>query len=144
VKYNANVLAAVALLLGLAQSGFAGSPVAQRNELQVSPQMQQPEPLPETKPDPAPVREPSREQSPVQQAGPQANADDRRDSEMQSIVGTILKQDGKYVLKAWDKRTYHLDDQDKVKKYEGELVKIIGRLESGTNTIYVYSVQLKS
>lgn len=63
---------------------------------------------------------------------------------MQTVIGTIVKEHGKYVLKAWDKKTYQIDDQDRAKKYEGELVKIVGRLELSTNTIRIQSIELKS
>ena len=148
MKGKASILATLTFGLVLAQPGFAESQRIQPNsddpQLTAWLRLQQPEPLPETRPDPVPVPDQPPEQWPDQQPGRRTSADDQQESPMQTVIGTIVKEHGKYVLKAWDKKTYQIDDQDRAKKYEGELVKIVGRLELSTNTIRIQSIELKS
>ena len=145
---KASILAILMFLLQLAAPGVvhgqAIQPSPDVRHLDMWSQLQKPEPLPEARPETAPVSGTPREQQPDQQPGQQVNADDQRESSIQSITGTIVRDHDKYVLKAWDKKIYQVDDQDKAKKYEGKLVKIVGSVELSTNTIHIQSIELKS
>ena len=150
MKRRASILATIPfLMVGLPQPGLAQDQGA-RAKADLAPLaarlQQQTEPLPQTRPDPVPVPEQLGEQRPDQQSGQLVNADDPQESSMLFLTGTITKEHGKYVLKAWDKKTYQIDDQDqnKAKKFEGELVKILGSLEPRTNSIRIQRIELKS
>jgi hypothetical protein len=93
-----------------------------------------PLPQPETKPAPAPDQEPG--QSPDSQTQPQASK--------QSISGIIVRQGEKYVLKAGDNTTYQLDDQEKARRYQDKQVTVVGRLDAGSSTFHVESIELAS
>jgi hypothetical protein len=93
-----------------------------------------PLPQPETKPAPPPDQEPG--QSPDSQAQPQASK--------QSISGIIVRQGEKYVLKAGDNTTYQLDDQEKASRYQNKQVTVVGRLDAGSSTFHVESIELAS
>jgi hypothetical protein len=149
MKHRASILATILfLVVGLPRPGLAQDQGA-RAKADLAPLaaclQQQTESLPQTRPDSVPVPEQPRKQFP-DQSGQPVNEDDPQESSMLSITGTIMKEHGKYVLKAWDKRTYQIDDQDqnKAKKYEGELVKIVGSLEPRTNSIRIQRIELKS
>jgi len=91
--------------------------------------LQEPVPLPnpEAKPDQQP------EQSQTQ---PQ--------SAMQKITGIIVRVGEKFVLKAGGTTTYHLDDQERAKRYQDQQVTVVGTLDAASNTIHVESIQLPS
>lgn len=57
--------------------------------------------------------------------------------------GTIVRQDGAFVLKSGD-LVYRLDDQEQAKTYEGQKVKIDGTLDKQSNTIKMQSVGTQS
>lgn len=141
---KASILATVAFLLMVAQAGFAQNAGTQPNsdftQLIAWSQMQNPKPLPEPRPDPAPSPAAPQEQQPEQKSGQPASAAQQQ-SPMQTLTGTVAKQDGKYVLKASDKKTYQIDDQEKAKQFEGKLVKIVGSLDMNTSTIHIESIE---
>ena len=58
-----------------------------------------------------------------------------------SVTGTILKVDGKFVLRTAAGAHYRLDDQKKAMPFEGKRVRVFGTLDSTTNLIYVSSIQ---
>ncbi len=62
----------------------------------------------------------------------------------QVYTGQIVKaKNGQYALLV-DKQSgtgFYLDDQDKAKQFEGQIVKVIGTLDSGSNTIHVSDIQ---
>jgi len=55
----------------------------------------------------------------------------------QTFAGTIMKQGDKYVLKDDSGKTYDIDHQDEVKKFEGKRVRVQGTLDPATNKITV-------
>ena len=57
--------------------------------------------------------------------------------------GTIVSQDGAFVLRAGD-LVYRLDDQQQAKTYEGQKVKIGGTLDKQSNTIRMQSIGTQS
>ena len=141
---KARILATGAFLLVLAQAGFALNVGTQPNydltQLIAWSQMQNPKPLPEPRPDPSPTPGTPQEQPQDQKSGQPANAQ-QQSPMMQTLTGTIAKEDGKYVLKASDKKTYQIDDQEKAKQFEGKQVKIVGSLDMSTSTIHLQSIE---
>ena len=69
-----------------------------------------------------------------------AQDDEEEEVEEQIFRGTISKADGRFVLVGEDSVTYHLDDQDKAKPFEGKKVNVTGKLDKDTNTIHVSDI----
>jgi len=59
------------------------------------------------------------------------------DSGSQTFSGTVTKQGDKYVLKDDSGKTYDIDHQDEVKKFDGKRVRVQGTLDPATNKIMV-------
>jgi len=101
------------------------------------------------KPQPAPQPLPPRD-TPLPQPGPQDQqpkppADPQAQQiPTQSFTGKIVKDSGKYVLKVASNTTYQLDGQDSLKQYENQDVKVIGSLDTGSNTIRIVKIELLS
>jgi Protein of unknown function (DUF5818) len=58
------------------------------------------------------------------------------------FTGMIVKEKGAMMLKDSSSNvSYKLDDDSKVKDYEGKQVKVTGTLDSSTNVIHVDSIQ---
>ncbi len=58
------------------------------------------------------------------------------------FTGTIVKEKGAMMLKDSSSNvSYKVDDDSKVKDYEGKQVKVTGTLDSSTNVIHVDSIQ---
>lgn len=100
------------------------------------------------KPQPAPQPLPPRD-TPLPQPDPQdqqtkppVNPQDQTPT--QSFTGKILKDAGKYVLKVAGNTTYQLDGQDSLKQYENQDVKVIGSLDTTSNTIRIVKIELMS
>jgi hypothetical protein len=98
--------------------------------------LQEPVPLPqpETKPAPTPDQPPG--QSPDSHTPTQASR--------QRVMGIIVRQGEKYVLKAGDNTTYQLDDQDRARRYQDKQVMVVGRLDPDSNTFHIESIELAS
>jgi hypothetical protein len=112
------------LLLACALAGLTAAAVAQES--------------PNSTPSPD-AQQQQRQQSP-QTAAPSATPGSEQTA--QTFHGTIVKAQGSFVLKDTANNTsYQLDDQDKVKQFEGKSVSITGTLDSAANTIHVASVQ---
>jgi hypothetical protein len=61
--------------------------------------------------------------------------------ESKTFTGTILKSGESFVLSdSVTKSRYMLDDQEKVRRYEGKHVKITGAVDVGSNTIHVEGI----
>lgn len=61
------------------------------------------------------------------------------------FTGTIVKEKGAMMLKDSSSNvSYKVDDESKVKDYEGKQVKVTGTLDSSTNVIHVDSIQVIS
>ena len=106
--------------------------------------MQKPQPAPQ----PLPPRDtPTPEPGQQDQQGKQP-ADPQTPSEPtpmnQSFTGKIVKDGDKYVLKVATNTTYELQDQGDVKQYENQNVRVVGKLDTGTNTILVVKIELLS
>jgi hypothetical protein len=103
------------------------------------------------KPQPAPQPLPPRD-TPLPQPDSQSQAPARGSENSQaqqqvptqSFTGKILKDGGKYVLKVSSNTTYQLSEQGDVKQYENQDVKVIGNLDTDSNTIRVVKIELLS
>jgi hypothetical protein len=71
------------------------------------------------------------------ESGAQGSASDSGAAGTQTFSGTVVKQGDKYVLKDDSGKTYDIDHQDEVKKFEGKRVRVQGTLDAGTNKIMV-------
>ena len=61
------------------------------------------------------------------------------------FTGTIVKEKGAMMLKdAASNVSYKVDDDSKVKEYEGKQVKVTGTLDSSSKVIHVDSIQVIS
>lgn len=74
-------------------------------------------------------------QPPAGQAGPDAQAQSASDG--QTFSGTVSKSGDKYVLQDASGKTYDVDRQEELKKYEGKQVRIKGTLDPDGKTIHV-------
>jgi Protein of unknown function (DUF5818) len=146
-----SILVSLTFLVCLAPAGFAQTTQPDSNlggQLIAWSELQNPQPMPQPRPDPAPIPEeqqpdrqqPDRQQPDRQQPGQPVNADAQAQSSAQTVTGTIVKEDGKYVLKASDGKTYQVDDQEKAKHFEGKQVKIVGTLDS-SNILRIQSIE---
>jgi Protein of unknown function (DUF5818) len=72
---------------------------------------------------------------------PAADAD-AQTQDAKSFSGRITKENGKIVLKdPVTKTSYQIDDVSKAKPYMGKQVKVNGKLDMGSNTIHVDSIE---
>jgi len=94
----------------------------------------------EVRPTPALVTSPSASELAVlAQAEPQAQPQQRE--AMQTFEGKIVKKDRQFVFQDSTGRDYMVDDQEKVKDWEGKNVKLTGKLAVATNTIQVSRIE---
>jgi hypothetical protein len=99
-----------------------------------------PQPLP---PRDTPVPQPDQpDQQGNQQPDPQVPS--TQTPATQSFTGKILRDSGKYVLKVASDTAYELQSPGDVARYENQTVKVIGNLDTGTNTIRVVKIELLS
>jgi hypothetical protein len=101
------------------------------------------------KPQPAPQPLPPRD-TPLpqpdpqdQQSKPPADPEGQHPT-TQTFTGKIIEDGGKYSLKVSKNTTYQLEVQADVKQYVNQDVKVIGNLDSGSNTIRVVKIELLS
>lgn len=98
--------------------------------------LQEPAPLPEPDANPAPPANHEGGSSPDPQTQPETST--------RSIVGIILREGEKYVLKAGENTTYELDDQARARRYQDKQVKVTGKLDSLSNSLHIESIELVS
>ena len=101
-------------------------------------------PPPQSTPD---TQTPSSQQSPdtapppssrTPESGAQGSAaDSGAAAGTQTFSGTVVKQGDKYVLKDDSGKTYDIDHQDEVKKFDGKRVRVQGTLDPSNNKIMV-------
>jgi hypothetical protein len=102
---------------------------------------------PETQPAPTPDNPPAAQQTPNAQAPDAAAPSAPKDStptaaapsasDSQVFSGTVEKSGDKYVLKTDSGKTYDIDHQDDVKKFEGKKVRVQGKLDDSGTKIQV-------
>lgn len=133
-----------------------GSTLNAQNAPSTSPdrQAQQPSSSPDTTPPPqsTPDAQAPSSQSPSQtpdttapppssrtpeSGAPGSAADSGAAAGTQTFSGTVVKSGDKYVLKDDSGKTYDIDHQDEVKKFEGKRVRVQGTLDPSTNKIMV-------
>jgi cytoskeletal protein RodZ len=78
-------------------------------------------------------------QTPDQSAQPGANSQTPSggQDQGQTFAGTIVKQGDKYVLQDASGKSYEVEPQTDMKKYEGKQVRIMGTLDPDGKTIHV-------
>jgi hypothetical protein len=113
-------------------------------------EMQKPQPVPEPKPDPTPLPDPQPEQQPDRQpntqpppAPPAGEAQPPSHSEEaeKTLIGTVVKDNDRFVLRTSDQAVYQLDDQARVKPFEGKQVRVVGRLDDQM-TIHIDRIEI--
>lgn len=103
--------------------------------------LQKPQPAPQPLPPrDTPIPQPDQQD---QQAKPPVDPQNQQ-IPTQSFTGRIVKDGTRYVLKVGTNSTYQLDAQGDVKQYENQDVKVIGNLDSSSNTIRVVKIELLS
>jgi outer membrane biosynthesis protein TonB len=149
-------LATLAVVLGLISGGSAlnaqttpSTPTDQQTtQPTATPATPPTQQTPQTQPAPTPDNPPATQQTPNAQtpnaqtpdaAQPSAPKDTTPTAatpstgDSQVFAGTVEKSGDKYVLKTDSGKTYDIDHQDDVKKFEGKRVRVQGKLdESGT------------
>jgi Protein of unknown function (DUF5818) len=83
----------------------------------------------------SPSQQPGASQPPAGQPGADAQAQSASDG--QTFSGTVSKSGDKYVLQDASGKTYDVDRQEELKKYEGKQVRIKGTLDPDGKTIHV-------
>ena len=86
-------------------------------------------------PNQASPSQPGQTAPPAGQPGADAQAQSSADG--QSFSGTVSKSGDKYVLQDASGKTYDVDRQEELKKYEGKQVRIKGTLDPDGKTIHV-------
>ena len=103
--------------------------------------LQKPQPAPQ----PLPPRDtPLPQPDPQDQPGKQPANPQNQQTPTQSFTGKIVKNGGSYVLKVASNATYQLDSQGDMGQYEDQDVKVIGKLDTASNTIRVVKIELLS
>jgi uncharacterized protein DUF5818 len=128
-----------------AQNAPSTSPDRQAQQPSSSPDTTPPQSTPETQ---APSSQSPSSQTPDTTTPPPSNqtpesgaqgaaSDSGATAGTQTFSGTVTKQGDKYVLKDDSGKTYDIDHQDEVKKFEGKRVRVQGTLDPSTNKIMV-------
>jgi Protein of unknown function (DUF5818) len=60
---------------------------------------------------------------------------------VQTFMGQIMQHEGKYVLQGEGDKIYQLDDQEKVKPFDGKNVKVSGTLDEESSIIHVTNIE---
>jgi hypothetical protein len=84
--------------------------------------------------------DPSRNPATQHQPMPPDNQYPANAASAKTFSGKIVKSDGKLVLKAADKTTYQIDDQQKAQDFLNKNVKVTGVLDAATGTIRVTAI----
>jgi cytoskeletal protein RodZ len=105
---------------------------------------------PQTQPTPTPDNPPATQQAPSAQTPDQSQAPSSKDnsaagsssaagaaSDSQTFSGTVVKSGGKYMLKDDSGKTYDIDHQTDVAKFEGKRVRVQGKLDDSGTKIMV-------
>ena len=83
----------------------------------------------------SPGQQPGASQPPA--GAPGADSQAQSASDGQTFSGTVSKSGDKYVLQDASGKTYDVDRQEELKKYEGKQVRIKGTLDPDGKTIHV-------
>jgi hypothetical protein len=92
-----------------------------------------------------PAQDPQAQPTQSQPAPTDTQASPTSAQSAKEFTGTIVKEKGAMMLKDSASNTsYKVDDESKVKDYEGKQVKVTGTLDSSSNVIHVDSIQVIS
>ncbi len=152
-------LATVAVVLGLISWGSAlnaqttpSTPTDQTTQPSSTPDTPPTQQTPQTQPAPTPDNPPATQQTPDAQspssqtpdaAQPPASKDSTSTTatpgagDSQVFSGTVQKSGDKYVLKTDSGKTYDIDHQEDVKKFDGKRVRVQGKLDDSGTKIQV-------
>jgi uncharacterized protein YdeI (BOF family) len=122
------ILIAVFALVMLPAAFAQGTPSQSQDPSTQTPSTQPPSQSPSTSPS----------QSPSTQ-NPSSATSSSSSSDAHSFVGSIVKNNGKFMLHTGG-TDYELDDQSQAAKFEGKDVKVTGSVDQPTNTIRVQSI----
>jgi len=138
-------------LFAIAPLAFAQQPQAPQSpedvlvaqELVAWSRVQKPQPAPQPMPPgDTPVPEPGQQdQQGKQPAEPQTQD---QTPTTQSFTGKIVKNGDKFVLKVASNTTYELREAGDVSRYVNQSVRVIGNLDTSSNTIRVAKIELLS
>jgi len=104
--------------------------------------LQKPQPAPQPLPPPdTAIPQPDQ---PSDQQSKAPGDPQNEDSPAQTFTGKIVKDGAEYVLRAANNTTYALIEQSEVKQYENQNVRVVGKIETGTNRIHVVKIELMS
>lgn len=146
-------LATLAIAVGMiswgsalhAQTSPSTTPDTQTQQAPTSPDATPSQQTPQTQPTPSPEMPPASQQTPnatapgsqspdasTPESGAKAGsaAGAAAPSESQTFSGTVVKQGDKYVLKDDSGKTYDIDHQSDVAKFEGKRVRVQGTLDA--------------
>jgi cytoskeletal protein RodZ len=129
------ILIAVFALVILPAAFAQGTPSQSQDPSTQTPSTQPPSQSPSTSPSQSPSTAPP-SQSPSTDNPSSATSSS---SDAHSFVGSIVKNNGKYMLHTGG-ADYELDDQSQAGKFEGKDVKVTGSVDQQTNTIRVQSI----
>ena len=122
------------LMLGTLALAMSAAPLFAQQQDSNSPSSNSPSAQPsqsqgQAQPGQAQPGQPPASPSPSDQASPSDNS--------QTFSGTVAKSGDKYVLQDASGKTYDVDRQEELKKYEGKQVRIKGTLDPDGKTIHV-------
>lgn len=159
-----SLLATLAVVIGMISWGTAlnaqtTTPNRQAQQPSQTPDTTPPQQTPQTQPTPSPEMPPSSQQTPNAQspesqtppsqtpdttapesgakAGANRSAAGAGENGAQTFTGTVVKQGDKYVLKDDTGKTYDIDHQTDVAKFEGKRVRVQGTLDDTGKKILV-------
>jgi len=152
-------VATLAVVLGMISWGSALAQTAPSSSTDQTTPQSQPTPdtppsqqTPQTQPTPTPDTPPATQQTPSSQTPDQAQPPSSNNggssagssdtgaaaaSDTQSFSGTVVKSGDKYVLKDDSGKTYDIDHQTDVAKFEGKRVRVKGTLDASGTKILV-------
>lgn len=81
-------------------------------------------------------QDPSQQQPPTRQA-PDQTQPDAQGTQDQTFVGTVVKSGDKFVLQDTAGKSWDIDHQELVKKFEGKQVRVTGTLDADGKTIHM-------
>ncbi len=124
-------LATLAVAIGMISWGSAlNAQSTSTPSDQQQPQTQQPADTP-------PAAQQPSQQTPDQSQAPSSKESMPAATDSKVFSGTVVKQGDKYVLQDDSGKTYDIDHQDEVKKFEGKRVRVQGTLDDSGKKILV-------
>ena len=128
-------LSALALFLsvGISLNAQQTAPQSQSTDQQADPA-----PPPPAQDQAQPSQTPSQPPDQANQPAPDSQKPSAQPTGAQSFTGTIVKANDKYVLQEEASgKTYNIDHQDEVQKFDGKRVKVHGTLDESGKTIHL-------